>query len=113
MDKDVCHPFFHGICMNALFTNTRVEMGDCPKIHSVGLKEDYEKASKSRDYNIEEEVLEYLKSFIADNERKIEAAKKRLTLTQEAPGLEEKVDQIHELAVEIGEKVAKAEALGE
>ncbi len=31
------------------------------------------------------------RSFIADNERKIESAKKRLTLTQEAPGLEEKV----------------------
>ncbi len=22
MDKDICHPFFLGICMNALFTNT-------------------------------------------------------------------------------------------
>ncbi len=66
-------------------------MGDCPKIHSVGLKEEYEKAMKSRDFYIEEEVLDYLRSFIADNERKIEIAKKRLTLTQEAPGLEEKV----------------------
>lgn len=66
-------------------------MGDCVKVHSVGLKEEYEKASKNRDYYVEEEVLDYLKSFIADNERKIEAAKKRLTLTQEAPGLEEKV----------------------
>ncbi|XP_064406863.1 putative RNA-binding protein Luc7-like 2 isoform X2 [Halichondria panicea] len=112
MDKDVCHPFFLGICMNSLFTNTRVEMGDCPKIHSVGLKEEYEKASKNRDYYVEEEVLNYLRSFISDNERKIESAKKRLTLTQEAPGLEEKVDQIHELSVQIGEKVAKAEGLG-
>ena len=69
-------------------------MGDCPKIHSVGLKEAFEKASLTRDYGIEEEVLDYLKSFIADNERKIESAKKRLTLTQEAPGLEEKVSAV-------------------
>lgn len=70
-------------------------MGDCPKIHSDGLKEEYEKASKSRDFYVEEEVLEYLRSFIADNERKIEIAKKRLTLTQEAPGLEEKVQHLY------------------
>ena len=72
----------------------RVEMGDCTKIHSVGLKEEFEDASKKRDYHIEEEVLAYLQSFIADNERKIESAKKRLTLTQESPGLEEKVYNI-------------------
>lgn len=67
-------------------------MGDCTKIHSVGLKQEFEEASKKRDYYIEEEVVSYLQGFIADNERKIEAAKKRLTLTQESPGLEEKVN---------------------
>ena len=33
----------------------------------------------------------YLQSFIKDNERKIESAKKRLTATQETPEMEEKV----------------------
>ncbi len=65
----------------------------------MGLKEAYEKASTSRDYFVEEEVVDYLRSFIADNERKIEVAKKRLTLTQEAPGLEEKVASALSLCV--------------
>ena len=62
-------------------------------MHSVTLKEQYEEASKKRDYRIEEEVYAHLQSFLKDNERKIESAKKRLTLTQETPEMEEKVSQ--------------------
>ena len=60
-------------------------------MHSVTLKDQFEEASKRRDYRIEEEVYAYLQSFLKDNERKIESAKKRLTLTQETPEMEEKV----------------------
>ena len=55
------------------------------------MKDQFEEASKKRDYRIEEEVYAYLQSFLKDNERKIEGAKKRLTLTQETPEMEEKV----------------------
>ena len=55
------------------------------------MKDQFEEASKKRDYRIEEEVLTYLQSFLTDNERKIESAKKRLILTQETPEMEEKV----------------------
>ena len=55
------------------------------------MKDQFEEASKKRDYRIEEEVYAYLQSFLKDNERKIEGAKKRLTMTQETPEMEEKV----------------------
>ena len=76
------------------------------------MKEEYEGASKNRDYRFEEEVLEYLKAFLAENDRKIEMNRKRLDLTEDNPELEAKSQEIHELAVQIGEKVTKAEALG-
>lgn len=90
----------------------RAELPDCTKVHSITMKDEYEMASKKRDYRFEEEVLEYLKAFLADNDRKIEVNRKRLDLTEDNPELEAKSQEIHELAVQIGEKVTKAEALG-
>ena len=76
------------------------------------MKDEYKVASKTRDYRFEEEVLEYLSSFLTDNDRKIEANRKRLDVTEDNPELEAKSQEIHELAVQVGEKVTKAEALG-
>ena len=55
------------------------------------MREEYESASQKRDYHFEEEVLEFLRSFLRDNERKIEGNKKRLELTDETPEMETKV----------------------
>ena len=66
-------------------------MPDCTKLHSLALKAKYEEACRSRDYHYEEEVLDFLKEFIRDNERKIDLAKSRLHHTQDAPDNEEKV----------------------
>ena len=78
-----------------MYTHThtlqRAELPECTKVHSVTMKTQFEEASKKRDYRIEEEVYAYLQSFLKDNDRKIEGAKKRLTLTQETPEMEEKV----------------------
>jgi RNA-binding protein Luc7-like 2 len=53
--------------------------------------------------------------FVADADRKTEQARKRLAETQEELSTEVsfKADRVHELAERIGEKLAKAEALGE
>ena len=76
----------------SLFTlSQRAELPECSKVHSETMKTQFEEASKRRDYRIEEEVYAHLQSFLKDNERKIEGAKKRLTLTQETPEMEEKV----------------------
>ena len=62
-------------------------MGECLKIHSITLKEEYEGASENRDYHYDEEVLDYLRSFIKDNERKIKINKKRIDSAEDDPVL--------------------------
>lgn len=59
--------------------------------------------------------MEHLQAFIADCDRRTDAAKKRLAETQEELTAEVavKANAVHQLAEEIGKKLAKAEALGE
>jgi RNA-binding protein Luc7-like 2 len=59
--------------------------------------------------------MEHLQAFIADCDRRTEAAKRRLTETQEelTAEVQTKANAVHELSEEIGKKLAKAEALGE
>ena len=62
-------------------------MGECLKIHSITslitLKEEYERASENRTTTSDEEVLDYLRSFIKDNKRKIEINKKRINSAED------------------------------
>lgn len=59
--------------------------------------------------------MEHLQAFIADCDRRTEAAKRRLAETQEelTAEVQAKANVVHELSEEIGKKLAKAEALGE
>lgn len=117
-----------------------MDLGECPKVHDLALRADYENAAKSKDYFYDVDVsflspllpqnkssvqgiyihltlqaMEHLQAFIADCDRRTEAAKKRLAETQEELTAEvaAKANAVHELAEEIGKKLAKAEALGE
>jgi hypothetical protein len=112
-DRDVCKNFLLDMCPNELFVNTRADIGPCTLVHSVALKQDYEKASKTKDYGFEEEVMINLRTFIKDCDRKITQAKRRLEENPVAPEIQEKADKIHDIGEQIGEKLAKAEKLGE
>lgn len=59
--------------------------------------------------------MEHLASFIGDCDRRTEGAKLRLAETQEELTAEVAIiaNSVHEVAEEIGKKLAKAEALGE
>lgn len=60
------------------------------------------------------QAYEHLQTFIADCDRRTEMAKQRLLETQEELSAEvaEKANNVHELAEEIGAKLARAEQLG-
>lgn len=118
-----------------------MDLGECPKIHDLALRADYEKASASKDYFYDLDVsmidgklirnrarmktdeyfffcsqaMEHLQAFISDCDRRTEAAKQRLAETQEELSAEVavKANAVHELAEQIGKKLAKAEQLGE
>lgn len=112
-----------------------MDLGECPKIHDLALRADYETAQKKKDYYYDVEVsiqisvnrietktsflipsqaMEHLQAFIADCDRRTEAAKRRLTETQEelSAEVQTKANAVHELAEQIGKKLAAAEALG-
>ncbi|XP_053607156.1 putative RNA-binding protein Luc7-like 1 isoform X3 [Plodia interpunctella] len=92
-----------------------MDLGECPKIHDLALRADYELASKSKDYFYDIDATEHLEAFLSDCDRRTAAAKQRLAETQEELSAEvtEKANAVHELAEQIGQKLARAEALGE
>lgn len=110
----VCKSFLLGCCPHDILSSTRMDLGECPKIHDLALRADYANASKERDYFYDIEAYEHLQTFIADCDRRTEMAKQRLLETQEELSAEvaEKANNVHELAEEIGAKLARAEQLG-
>ena len=113
-DPRVCKSFLLQCCPHEILTSTRMDLGDCPKVHEYALRADYENASKDRDYFYDFDALEHLKEFIADCDRRTELAKRRLHETQEELSAEvaAKANSVGELAEQIGKLLAKAEALG-
>ncbi|XP_041978754.1 putative RNA-binding protein Luc7-like 2 isoform X1 [Aricia agestis] len=114
-DDAVCKSFLLQCCPHEILSSTRMDLGECPKIHDLALRADYELATKSKDYFYDIDATEHLEAFIADCDRRTTAAKQRLAETQEELSAEvtEKANSVHELAEQIGQKLARAEALGE
>ncbi|KAH9365262.1 hypothetical protein HPB48_015936 [Haemaphysalis longicornis] len=92
----------------------RMDLGDCPKIHDLALRADYESASKKKDYFYDVDAMEHLQNFIGECDRRTEQAKRRLAETQEELSAEVtlKLNRVHELAESMGKKLAAAEAKG-
>merc|ERR1719443_936237 len=92
----------------------RMDLGECPKVHDLALRADYEAAAKDKDYFYDVDAGEHLKSFIEDCDRRTELAKKRLAETQEELSAEvtSKAEKVHALAEAIGKKLAQAEQAG-
>ncbi|CAF1475368.1 unnamed protein product [Adineta steineri] len=113
-DPRVCRPFLLNCCPHEILTGTRVDLGECRKVHEYALRADYERAAPTRNLHYERDALEVLKQFVADADRKTEHAKRKLRETQEELGEEaaRKMNSIHELGEQIGTKLARAEELG-
>ena len=89
-------------------------VGECPKIHELALRADYQQARNNKDYFYDVEATEHLNAFIQDCDRRTELAKKRLAETQEELSAEvsSKAERVHELSETIGKKLAQAEQAG-
>ncbi|KAL8581068.1 putative RNA-binding protein Luc7-like 2 [Nucella lapillus] len=113
-DPRVCKSFLLGCCPHEILSSTRMDLGDCPSIHDLAYKADYERAAKSKDYYYDIDAMEHLQNFIADCDRKTEMAKRRLKETQEELSEEAnaKAEQIHQLGEQIVTKMATAEEMG-
>jgi len=113
-DPKVCKSYLLGCCPNEILQSTRMDLGPCRKMHDVALRADYEAAIKEKDYFYDIDASEHLMTFISDCDRKTELAKRRLAETQEELSSEVagKANKVHELAEQIGQKLARAEELG-
>ncbi|KAL5018175.1 hypothetical protein ScPMuIL_003897 [Solemya velum] len=113
-DPRVCKSFLLNCCPHDILSSTRMDLGDCPKVHDLALRADYELASKGKDYFYDIDAMEHLQSFISECDRKTELAKRRLKETQEELSEEAnaKAEMIHQLGEQIGINLAKAEQFG-
>ncbi|GAA5834854.1 hypothetical protein JCM3766R1_003264 [Sporobolomyces carnicolor] len=93
-DPKLCHPFVAGICPHDLFTNTKMDLGPCPKNHSQKLKQEYLDLYKKSEAAGDEKQLHILNTFKANYEqiiyhfieecnRRISSAQRRLEKTPE------------------------------
>lgn len=82
-DPKVCRSYIAGTCPHDLFINTKQDIGPCPKVHSEGLKAEYD-ALPERErqrYGFEYDYMRDLQKYIDDCNRRIESAQRRLEKT--------------------------------
>ncbi|KAI0277244.1 hypothetical protein BGY98DRAFT_981323 [Russula aff. rugulosa BPL654] len=118
-DEKVCRNFLCGTCPHTLFTNTKMDLGACPKSHTERLKTEFLAA---REQNPSDPIFakfqtEYENNifvFVDECDRRIRTAQRRLEKTPEenakTTNLMREIAEI-ELAIQGGTE--KIEALGE
>lgn len=118
-DDKVCRNFLCGTCPHTLFTNTKMDLGACPKSHTDRLKTEFVAAKEAEPQNpiFSKFQMEYeanIFSFVDECDRRIRSAHRRLEKTPEenakTTNLMREIAEI-ELAIQGGTE--KIEALGE
>jgi hypothetical protein len=82
-DAKVCRSYLAGTCPHDLFTNTKQDLGPCPKVHSEGLKTEYDTASPSEKakWGFDFDYMRDMQKYIDDCDRRIDSAQRRLEKT--------------------------------
>ncbi|KAI9048827.1 hypothetical protein LZ554_007658 [Drepanopeziza brunnea f. sp. 'monogermtubi'] len=82
-DPKVCRSYLAGTCPHDLFTNTKQDLGPCPKVHSEPLKSEYEAAppSQQQKWGFEYDYMRDVQKYIDECNRRIEVAQRRLEKT--------------------------------
>lgn len=111
-DPKLCHSFLVGTCPHDLFTNTKQDLGPCPRVHSPALKDEYLSNPKAHP-SFEFDYLRDLNKYIDECNRRIDSAQRRLEKTpdeiKQTNGL---LKQINDLAESIKTGLLEIEVLG-
>lgn len=116
-DRDVCRLFTAGLCPHDLFQLTKMDLGSCPKIHSLQLRKEYEEAKAKGKDNYDRDLEDALEKLVLDCDRKIQRALKRLeeedakAATAIAVSEVTKSQEASEYSKQIKEKLKEAEYL--
>ncbi|TKA27371.1 hypothetical protein B0A50_04983 [Salinomyces thailandicus] len=84
-DPKVCRSYLCGSCPHDLFTNTKQDLGPCPKTHHPALKEEYTAApeDRKREWGFEFDYQRDIARYVADCDRRIDVSSRRLEKTAE------------------------------
>ncbi|KAK4147320.1 uncharacterized protein C8A04DRAFT_34050 [Dichotomopilus funicola] len=82
-DPKVCRSYLVGTCPHDLFTNTKADLGACPRVHSEALKAEYEALPEPdrKKYGFEYDYLRDLQTRIESCNRNIDTLQRRLEKT--------------------------------
>uniref|UniRef100_A0A0E0KLG1 LUC7 related protein n=1 Tax=Oryza punctata TaxID=4537 RepID=A0A0E0KLG1_ORYPU len=114
-DRDVCRLFLAGLCPHDLFQLTKMDLGPCPKVHSLQLRKDYEEVKAKGTENYDRELEEMIDRLIVECERKIQRALKRLADEDAKAAIAISVsevtqtDEVLQLSKEIKEKMKEVD----
>ncbi|TKA64523.1 hypothetical protein B0A49_08208 [Cryomyces minteri] len=115
-DPKVCRSYLVGTCPHDLFTNTKQDIGPCPKVHSEALKAEYEAAddAQKKRWNFEYDYMRDMQKYIDDCNRRIDTAQRRLEKTpDEIRQTNALLKQINDLARTINNGLQEVSILGE
>lgn len=114
-DRDVCRLFLSGLCPHELFQLTKMDMGPCPKVHSLQLRKEYEEAKAKAADNYDRDLEDVIDRLILECDRKIDRALKRLDDDDAKAAIAISVSEvtqtpeIQEMSKEIKEKLKEAD----
>ncbi|GAD97488.1 U1 snRNP splicing complex subunit (Luc7), putative [Paecilomyces variotii No. 5] len=115
-DPKICRSYLVGTCPHDQFTNTKQDLGPCPKVHSEGLKAEYEAASPSEKakWGFEFDYMRDMQKYIEECDRRIDTAQKRLEKTpDEIRQTNNLLKQISDLSKTINTGLLEVSVLGE
>ncbi|KAJ3083543.1 splicing factor [Quaeritorhiza haematococci] len=115
-DPKVCRNHLCGLCPHDLFTNTKMDIGPCPKTHSEKLKKEYEDAATNDPRLVSQfqrDWFESLSEFIADCDRTIAKQQKRLDKTPDDAKVVQLLKDIGDMTNEIADLTSVMEKLGD
>ncbi|KAH0462815.1 hypothetical protein IEQ34_010390 [Dendrobium chrysotoxum] len=115
-DRDVCRLYLAGLCPHDLFQLTKMDLGPCPKVHSLQLRKDYEEAKAKGMHNFDRDLEDLIERLIVECERKIQRALKRLESEDAKAAIAISVSEVTqtpevlELSKQIKEKLKEVDA---
>ncbi|KAK9997983.1 hypothetical protein SO802_017586 [Lithocarpus litseifolius] len=114
-DRDVCRLYLVGLCPHELFQLTKMDMGPCPKVHSLQLRKEYEEAKAKAIDNYERDLEDVIDRLILECDRKITRALRRLEAEDAKAAIAISVSEVTqtpevlELSKQIKEKLKEAD----
>ncbi|KEZ40073.1 Uncharacterized protein SAPIO_CDS9081 [Scedosporium apiospermum] len=115
-DPKVCRSYLVGTCPHDLFTNTKQDIGPCPRVHNEALKAEYEALSdkEKQKYGFDYDYMRDLQKYIDACNQRIDAAQQHLKKTpDEIRQTNLLLKTISELTSSINNGLLEVEILGE